>query len=182
MKIFKIITAALILMVIAFSSCKKETLATVDDIPPIVSLALSAEDTMQNLFFRSDSLVLGKVNMKPNTKYNYIIAIYDTSGIKSALYSLTKEYYLTYEFTSAPNPYYFNHPSNYYYSYNDTLLGGSYTRYLLSGSFTTPPVTSAIPIDFVVNAYDYNSSLGFLNIHCEVNDTPDEERWGWINL
>lgn len=183
MKKNQIVTALLFSIFFAICSCKKETPPTIDEVPPLVSLALSAENTMQNLFFRSDSLPLGKVNMKPGTKYNYIIAVFDTSGIKHTLYSLTNEYYPTFTFTSIPNPTYVDTTSsNLYYYYNDTLLGSNYTRFLITGSFTTPPVNMATPLNFTIKAYDYKSALGLLDIHCEVNSTPDEERWGWINL
>lgn len=175
-------TTILIAIAIFLNCCKKETPPTIDNVPPLISLALSSEDTMRTLFFSSDNMVLGKVNMKPNTKYNYIIAVFDTSGLKNTLFRLTKIENITYEFSSTPNPYYFNHPTDHFYNFNDSLLGTNYTRYFISGSFTTPPVNSPMPFNFNVQSRDYKPSTSTININFEIDNNPDEDRWGWINL
>ena len=176
----KILSAAA-LWLILFASCKKETPPTIDTTPPRITLKITEQNTSERYLFKSDTIMNGKLNIKPNTKYNYVINVSDTSGLKNSFFRLTKEAYTTYEFGSAPEAYPIVTEFDNIYSYNDTLLGGAYTSLLMIGSFTTPSTWGPLPINFSVSASDYRPSTAGLYIICEINDNPSEGYYGWVN-
>ena len=167
-----------IMILFSMASCKKETAVTRDTIKPHSTLQLSGGGFSKTFDSDSDYLY-GQLNLKPNTKYNFILTARDTGGLRllqlqmlnslafGAIISVTAHT----ESTSGLSRF-FKVTGN---------ASDPYTSFFISGSFTSQNVqqNEGIGYDIGAGATDFGNLTCSIIVPCFVTYSPYND-YGWI--
>ena len=170
------IVFALLLM-----ACKKETTFTIDSVAPKITFRIQGNGN-DNSFdaIGRDMSPNGEYIFKPNTQYNFTVAISDTSGMGQLVFKISKNGAVqNFELNGSPTMEETIIPLDYQYTIR-TSSSDPYSSFFMSGSFTTGVSGSGPDIRFSMEGRDFRPNQTNLYINGTLHGTPPTGVYGWI--
>lgn len=181
MKTFIIKTAIVIILLQCMTGCKKNSTATLDTIKPKLQLTLTGGG-MNKTFYSDSSYTYGQLNLKPNTKYNFVISASDTGGLKLLQFYASKDYDFG---TVISTPAHTNVVSGIQriFTINNNNPSAPYTSFILYGDLTTFNVGASEDVGESIELLtrDYNNNTAGISIQSLISQSPPFG-YGWVKL
>lgn len=161
--------------------CRKDGNATLDSIKPKVQLQLIGGG-MNTTFYSDSNYTSGQLNLKPNTKYNFIITASDTGGLKSLQFVTSVDFDFG-TVVSSPSHTVTSDIINKTHRIFQPDATMPYTSFILSGDFTTFPVGSSesFGIEFYITTLDFRNNQGNISLQTALSQTPPGG-FGWVTF
>lgn len=161
------------------TSCKKEGAATIDNIPPTMSLRLQGGG-MSKTFESTEDYSLGQYNMKPNTKYTFTLVLSDTGGVRNLELRLPT-LFSAMTVNSSPTASERETTNTKYYTISsprDTTV--YFKSYLMTGDFVTPDASNtSYSLGIFAIGRDFRPNQSTLSINCDISNNP-AGGYGWV--
>ncbi len=178
-----IVYSILFAISLLFVSCKKDSSLTIDNVPPKLIMKLSGGGTEHTFETNGTGMSPeGEFHYKENTKYNFTITLYDTSGLGQLRFRITKSGAVNgFELSGTPTVVAVDNPSEHEYSII-TERTNPYKSFLMYGSFTTGTELGDSDIEISIIGRDYLPNTTNLFVNGYVYMQPPLGNFGWIRF